>query len=166
MREILLLLLLLPLLTGCALTNGNGEEGDTEDEEDEGRPFLMEVLFYFPNRALDALDLARFGVDVGLGVGVDVRATKYLQAVAMTRSTIGVGYQTLRHMPIQTGAYTAVGAGPVNLDLGDTPWYRSDTDLRAEVHLLLVGAHAAVDPAEILDLLLGFLTIDIMDDDY
>jgi hypothetical protein len=138
-----------------------------EEEEEEERSFLTGVLLYLPNRVMDIFDVARAGVNVGPGIGVDVSATEYLQAQAFTHASVGVGLETLRHSPLFAGAEAGVGIGPLGAvgDAGAT-WYRSPGDFRVGLYLALVGAHVAIEPVEILDFILGFLTIDLKDDDF
>jgi hypothetical protein len=136
------------------------------DEEGGGNSFLVAALLYVPNRVLDLGDLFRFGIDVGPGAGFDVQATKLLQAKLMARTSLGVGYQTLRHLPLKAAVDASLAAGPVGGDpSAGLGWYRSPTDLRVELHLLLVGAHVAVDPVEWLDLPLGLVGLDPAGDD-
>ncbi len=135
-------------------------------KKDEGRGFLMGALLYLPNRVVDLLDVAKVGVDAGPGIGVDVQATSALQARAMWNLSVGVGFQGLRHLPFQVGTIAALGVGPVG-GVGDVgSWSRSKTGFRVGLHVLIIGAHAEVDPWEILDFVLGFLTIDIAADDF
>ena len=135
-------------------------------QKDDGRGFLAGALLYLPNRVVDLLDVAKVGVDVGPGIGVDVQATSVLQARAMWNLSVGVGFQGLRHLPFQVGTIAALGVGPVG-GVGDVgSWSRSKTGFRVGLHVLIVGAHAEIDPWEILDFALGFLTIDIADDDF
>jgi hypothetical protein len=135
-------------------------------KEKESRGFLMGVVMYLPDRVFDLFDVARAGVNVGPGVGIQLKATDAVQLTAMARTSLGLGLETLRHSPVAAGAETSaemsiVGAGA---DAGLT-WPQSPTDIRVELHPLIVGAHAAVDPVEILDFVLGFVLIDIRDDD-
>jgi len=114
---------------------------------------------------LDLFDLVRFGVDVGPGIGVHLQATDALQAKVLTSTSVGVGYQTLRHSPIHVGARSGAALGPADMtaDVGD--WYQSPGDIRVEAYALLVGAHVVVEPFEILDAILGFVFIDLKGDD-
>jgi hypothetical protein len=109
--------------------------------------------------------MARFGADVGPGIGLDAQATDALQARAIAQTSVGAGLQSLRHSPIQTGFQSAIGVGPVGGDGQVGGWYRSPTDIRLGAHAAIVGAHAAIDPIEIVDFVLGFVFIDIRDDD-
>ncbi len=141
-------------------------EPAAERKADEGRGFVAGTLLYLPNRVVDLFDIAKVGVDVGPGIGVDVQATSVLQARAMWNLSVGVGFQGLRHVPFQVGTVAALGVGPIG-GVGDVgSWSRSDTGIRVGLHVLIVGAHAEVDPYEILDFALGFLTIDIAGDDF
>jgi hypothetical protein len=125
------------------------------------------VLMYLPNRVLDAFDMARAGVNVGPGIGVQLKATENAQVTFITRTSAGLGLQTLRHLPAYASIENVAGAGPLsagsNLGLG---WYQSPMDLRIELHPFIVGAHVAVEPKEIADFILGIFTVDISKDDY
>jgi hypothetical protein len=139
-----------------------------EKPEKKSRPLLLGILLYLPNRVMDLFDIVRFGVDVGPGVGVEAEVTEYAQAGAMVRTSVGAGFQTLRHLPIKAAlaeSYAAVGPLAIEPTAG-VGWYRNTWDVRVEAHVAIVGAHVAVNPAEILDFFLGFLTIDTMDDDF
>ena len=154
------ILLLLPVgFVGCSTTSA--------DDETAERSLLTSIVLFLPNRVVDTFDFARFGVSVGPGIGVDVRATAALQAVAKTRTIVGLGYQTLRHSPVAIGAETELGLGPMASDQeAGLLWYKSPTDLRLELHPLLVGAHVAIDPGEILDWVVGFIGLDPKEDDF
>lgn len=125
------------------------------------------ILMYVPNRVLDLFDMVRVGVNVGPGIGGQAKATDPIQATFIQRMSVGVGLESLRHLPVYASAESAVGLGPLggdaNLGLG---WYQSPTDIRLEAHALVVGAHVAIDPVEIADFLLGFFTVDLRKDDY
>ncbi len=138
------------------------EEGGTS-AVDVGHTILM----YIPNRILDLFDMARAGVNVGPGIGGQVKFTDPVQATFLSRMSVGAGLESLRHMPVYASAEFAAGLGPLNTDsnLG-LGWYQSSTDIRVELHLLIIGAHVAIDPVEIADFVLGFFTIDIRKDDY
>ena len=137
------------------------------DDDFVPRPFIVSALLYLPNRILDAFDFFRFGVDVGPGVGIQAQATEFVQATAMGRLSAGVGYQTLRHLPVKASAESLIGVGPLGLDgvLG-LGWYRPSTDFRLGLHLLVLGMHVGIDPMEILDFPAGFIGFDPADDDF
>ena len=176
------LLALSILLPACASTAGPGAadfvafDADAataaapmqeEESSDGGTATLHTILMYIPNRVLDLFDIARAGVNAGPGIGGKAKATDAAQAEFMSRTSVGVGLQSLRHLPLSAGLESAAGAGPVSVEGGIGPsWYQSTSDFRLEIHPLIVGAHAAIDPVEILDFFAGFLTIDVRKDDY
>ena len=116
---------------------------------------------------VDLFDIVRAGVSVGPGIGVDLTATEYLNVTLMTKASVGVGYETLRHLPIEAASYAMIGVGPVKAaaDPG-LAWPRSPGDIRIELHLLLAGAHVAIEPFEIFDFVVGFIGIDPMEDSF
>lgn len=157
-------LLLAALLACLAARSAAGTEEEAGGPE--GRPFLVSALLYLPNRLLDVGDLFRFGLDAGPGLGFDLQVTRLLQAKLLSRFSIGLGYQTLRHLPVKAAADASFGVGPIGgSPSGGLGWYRSPSDVRVEFHLLLVGAHLAVDPIEWLDLPLGLVGLDPAEDD-
>ena len=192
MRYCLCLLVLLPFLPACAShpfytssflvgesvsvsatlpyqeQEAAAEQQETEPPPAEGkqRPIIVDILLYIPNRVLDLFDIPRLGVSVGPGLGVDLTATKALNVTLMAKASVGLGFQTFRHLPVEAAAYSAVGVGPLEAvaDPG-LAWYRSDLDFRAELHLLLIGAHVAVEVGEIFDFLAGILFFDPEEDD-
>lgn len=137
-----------------------------EEEPKESRGFLMGVAMYLPGRVFDLFDVARAGVNVGPGAGIQLKATDAVQLTAMARTSVGLGLETLRHSPVAAGAEASTGLSVVGAgaDAGLT-WPQSPTDVRLELHPLIVGAHAAIDPVEILDFVLGFVLIDVRSDD-
>ena len=138
---------------------------------DEGGPSAVDVghtiVMYIPNRVLDLFDTVRAGVNVGPGIGGQLKATDPAQVMFLSRISAGVGVQSLRHLPAYASVENAACVGPLggdaNIGIG---WYQSPTDIRVEIHPFIVGAHIAVDPLEIADFVLGFFTVDIRKDDY
>lgn len=140
---------------------------DVADDADEGRSLLTSLLLYVPNRVLDLTDIVRVGVDVGPGFGGSAQVTTAARAAYLNRLSVGVGLQTLRHLPVKAAADVELGVGPLGGDVSPgLGWYRSPADIRVEVHPLLVGAHVAVEPLEITDLVLGLFGFDISEDDF
>jgi hypothetical protein len=142
-----------------------------DEKADEGSTSAVDVghtiLMYIPNRFLDLFDMVRVGVNVGPGIGGQVKATDPVQATFIERMSVGAGLESLRHLPVYGSAESAVGLGPLSSDMNlGLGWYQSPTDVRVEVHALLIGAHVAIDPVEIADFILGFFTIDLRKDDY
>lgn len=145
-----------------------GEEAAEEEaDEEEGQSALATALLYIPNRIFDLFDMVRAGVNVGPGLGIDVRATKWAKVIFATDTSVGVGFQGLRHLPVCIRSRAKLGLAFISTpDLNVLDWYHGDYDLRIELHLLLVGAHVAVDFGEIFDFLGGLFTWDPMEDDF
>jgi hypothetical protein len=141
-------------------------EEEIEEEEDESST-LGVILLYIPNRIFDLFDVARAGVNVGPGFGFDVRCTKWLKAQFISDTSVGVGLQTLRHLPLCVRSQAKIGLGFIStpgMNLLD--WHYGDYDLRVELHVLIIGAHVAVELGEIVDFIGGIFTWDPMNDDF
>ncbi len=158
-------------LPACASFRGGAPEAGAAEAgtgaaEPEEEGIGMAVVSYIPNRILDLFDILKIGVNVGPGVGFHAEATDPAQALLISRESVGVGFQTLRYMPFSGGVESASGTGTLPPDTWEgLGWRHSPTDLRLEIHPEFVGAHAAVDPVEIADFLLGLFLIDIRRDD-
>ncbi|MHC4820625.1 MAG: hypothetical protein ACYTDX_02755 [Planctomycetota bacterium] len=178
MRTLLVLAVMLFTLPACAATStpeadmtfgadlyANAQDSvDIEQEDDSS--FVGTLVLWLPNRVLDLFDIAKAGVNAGPGIGVNAKATDFAQGMFLNRTSVGVGLQTLRSLPAYAGVESAVGAGPLGVDMtAGLGWDHSPTDVRLEVHPVLAGAHVAVDPVAIVDFILGIFTIDISDDD-
>ncbi len=169
-------------LRGLALAGlllvGSGCSALTAWTDSEARQYpgaggstLMKILLYIPNRVADFAEIMRFGINVGPGVGIDAEATSAVRAAAMTRVSVGVGYQGLRHSPFTIGSDTYVAVGPFEPGIPlmpdlDMDWYRSKADIRLEPHLAIIGAHGAIDLWAIADFFAGWLMIDLEEDDW
>lgn len=167
----LLLLLLLGSSLGCATLAGSpGSDrpaAESAAPADDDRPStLSRVVLYIPNRVLDLFDIVRFGINVGPGIGVDAQVTDPVRAGIMSRTSAGVGFQGLRHLPVMAAVESYAAVGPLEADCALGPrWYRSGGDVRIEPHLLLVGAHVAVDTFSIGDFIAGIFGFDPSGDD-
>ncbi|MFH1998462.1 MAG: hypothetical protein ABIK28_02225 [Planctomycetota bacterium] len=157
----------------ASLLNPEKKDNDVEaeaeegDEEKEHSP-VGTALLYIPNRIFDALEIVRAGVNAGFGFGVDCRATWVAQAVFIHDSSVGLGFQGVRHLPVCGRlAHTSVGVGPIKTpSLGLFDWPINDYDIRIELFIAVVGAHVAVDLEAIADFVTGFFLFDISDDDF
>jgi hypothetical protein len=130
-------------------------------------PTFHAVVMWLPNRVIDLFDVARAGVDLGPGIGLDFAATHYARIAAMTRTSGGLGFQTFRHPPVKFGHEDYMIAGHHSAEAGiGNGWYQHVYDFRIELHVLIVGAHAAVNVGEIFDFFAGFFFFDPMNDDY
>ncbi len=158
---------LLSSLGGCAsFPSPAAEESETSSEGDVGS-VLGTILLYLPNRVFDLVEIVRVGANVGPGIGVDAEVTQWVRAGTMSRTTVGLGYQGLRRMPLSASSENYIALGPLAADATAGPsWYRGPGDVRAEVHALLVGVHAAVDVWGIFDFVVGLAGFDPEEDDF
>lgn len=141
----------------------------TTTEEPMPPGFNHRLAWYFPNRLLDLFDTFRFGADVGPGLGADLAFSHHLRAAAMFRESVGLGYQTFRRSPTKKASedYHYFACGPMVEAGGSGPgWYHHEWDARAELHVLIVGVHAAINVAEIGDFFCGWVLFDPMSDDH
>jgi len=142
-----------------------GEEEEIEEEDESST--LGIILLYIPNRIFDLFDVARAGVNVGPGFGIDARCTKWLKAQFISDTSVGVGLQTLRHLPFCVRSQAKVGLAFISTPgMNIFDWYTGDYDLRVELHVIIVGAHVAVELGEIVDFIGGIFTWDPMHDDF
>lgn len=193
LRFVVLLLAGLPWLSACAATPaaraplgaspwlsgalaGEGPPAAWQDEQPEaetsGGSVLYGVLLYIPNRILDVFDVVRARVRLGPGVAFDARATEYADFFAGTYGTVYVGLpgprgRVLPRLPVglesRTGIEVSVAdatlEGPIGPDYGEF-------EFGLGLQVLLVGVDVGVEPVELVDLVLGFFTVDIENDDF
>jgi hypothetical protein len=159
---------LFPSLTGGAVDLPSSVPEEEEEEDEEGRSAVGTALLYIPNRIFDLVEVVRAGVNVGGGLGVDLRATWVAQAVVIHDTSVGIGFQGFRHLPICARlGHSAMGAGPIRTPkLGLLDWPINDYDIRVEFFILVVGAHVALDLEAFFDFFAGLLTFDPSEDDF
>lgn len=137
-----------------------------------GRGFGHTLLLYIPNRIFDVFDLVRVRARLGPGMAVGFRVTKLTDVFlgAYTSAYLGLpGPRQAPRIPWPGGVESRSGlaasfADATNTSYDTDPRY-SSTEVGAGAQILLVGAEAGVDPAEVFDLVLGLLTIDFREDD-
>lgn len=168
-------LLMLALLPATALA-------DAPPDADEAQPLEVQaeepeprakhpLLFYLPNRVFDLMDLVRARVRIGPGIGASARATKPLSATAGFYASLFAGLPGPRgraRIPWPAGVENYAGAD-VSVFGAATEGFGPDygpTEIGVGVQAVAVGVDVGLDPLEALDLLLGFVFIDIRDDDF
>jgi hypothetical protein len=177
-RLALLALLIAPLTMVPNIGQAEETEAVTEETvevvevevEEKKKSVAHRILFYIPNRAFDVFDIVRARIRFGPGVAVDARVTKYgdFFAGAYTSFFIGIpGPRTEPRIPWPAGIESRAGVSATAIaditTLGPNYGYG---EVGAGVHALFLGVDVGVDPIEALDLVLGFLFIDLTGDDF
>lgn len=146
----------------------NHSKDSTQSKESKnskkGRSFLVSALLYIPNRVLDILDIVRFDVGVGPAVGGVIRVTPYAQAGArfMMPLSVRAGLRG-RKSPVFIEHTSEVGVGPLYLDSSQRK--ATPLEIGAGVDLFLFGVYFGISVDSIFDAVLGFVGVDISDDD-
>jgi hypothetical protein len=141
-------------------------------DESEGDGFLYGALVYIPNRLLDVFDIVRARVRLGPGLAVGARATELADVFVGSYASVYIGLpgprgRVMPRLPagLESKSGIEVSAADATLEAGLGPDY-GDTEFGFGFQLAIVGVDIGVDPGEILDLVLGLVTIDIADDDF
>lgn len=148
------------------------EPSTPHSPESRERPSLgSRVLWYLPNRVMDALDIFRFRARVGPGLAASVRATDYGAFSAGRYDSVYVGLPGPRsphRVRSPVGRESLQGLILAGVDATDDtlhgPEY-SPSELNVGVHLLFVGVDVGIDPVEIWDFLAGWFSLDPKRDD-
>jgi hypothetical protein len=149
------------------------------------------ALMYPVNRALDLADIVSVGAGPVVGLSADVHATRALQIGAGGGAGVQAGWWPGRYAGLMAGGVTGVHFGPfsyADVHFGEGgaeaaeireyklrgsncpgyPVFQEDLDywaVGAKVIAGVVGLEFDIHPTQIADALLGFLFIDIMQDD-
>jgi hypothetical protein len=156
------------------------------------RSIFARVLLYLPDRVLDMADVFSFDVHFGLGAYANVHVTRALQAGGGFRAVGGIGWHDQRSLGLQsqsvagvaalglgTQAYGAsmvgtsgvfsTGDAMAGLHRPSMEIYQEYLDywaIGASVTAGIVGVDFDFHPIELVDALLGFTTLDILNDDF
>lgn len=129
------------------------------------------LVMYVPNRILDVFDIVRLRVRVGPGLAAGVRATEVASAFVGSYDTVYVGLPGPRNRPLPKSPIGVESRSGVQVSLADAsetggagPDY-GPAEFGAGAQALVVGLDVGIDPVEIVDLLTGFLFIDLRNDD-
>ncbi len=163
-------LLVVALALGCHTplirTEAGSLESDGETARDvHERPGIgKQILLYLPNRIVDLVDTVHFPiVPLSVGVGPDIRITRWLQLSAQVGAGAAVGLDDRSHefFWVNTSATAALGPWRTGVGIGTAPslgdW---------EVGVAGGATKFAIDLAEIVDFVLGWFFIDVRKDDY
>lgn len=136
---------------------------DEERAEREDRSLITDVLLWLPNRLLDATDIVRADVGVGLAGGAVVRVTRPLQAGVrfVTPASARVGLMG-RRAPLMIESSSEFGIGPAFKGSKDRKVCVAEVGIGVD---LIAGAYLGICADAIPDFLAGFLFFDPSDDD-
>lgn len=130
------------------------------------------ILMYIPNRIFDVFDIVRVRARIGPGIQAGVRATDPIDFSLGAYQTFWVGVPGPRTRPripwimgleARQGMEVGIFEGLTEEDYG--PGYQWD-EIGLDLQALVAGASVGVSFAEVFDLVLGVLFIDISGDDY
>jgi hypothetical protein len=155
--------------------------------QEHKRPWYEHVLWYFPSRGADLLDIIGIEAGWGWGAHANFHATRFAQlGIGRTRATwagLMSRYPVVVDQEVDEKALlwlwrfdlsrkTLSGQTPEKLELSAAdilPTYHKEVDplgLGAAFFFGTVGLSFELKPHELLDLIKGFLTIDSVGDDY
>ncbi len=162
----MLVLLSVGLIVPALAKDGND---DASMARSPNHSTIVTGLLYPINRILDIFDIFRMNIGFGLGYGINIRATKILQAGVENYSTLRVGLG--KESGIWNPRYGIVYTESEPFTAGASLAYmggrqRGMMEVGTTVHLGVVGADVAIDLAEITDFFLGFAMIDFKEDDH
>ncbi len=142
-----------------------------KEEKVKSRGLVHRLILWAPNRVLDVFDIMRVRIRFGPGLGLGVRATKYVAVFAGSYTTIYAGLpgprcRRMPRSPVGLESYNGAKASVVDLtvDGGIGPNY-SSTEFGGGFQLLIFGIDIGADPFEVVDFAGGILLWDPRQDD-
>lgn len=143
---------------------------EENEERLEGQSLGMKVLLYVPNRLLDLLDIVRVRVRVGPGFGAGVRVTRAVSAQVTSYASGYIGLPGPRQdntilSPVGAEVHSGVGLSYLNAETEVNGPNYSETEVGADIHLMVAGISVGFDPLEIADFIVGFAGFEIVDDE-
>ncbi len=163
-----LVLIMITALTTAPLALAEAEEVEAET----GRGVWGHALWYLPNRVLDVFDIARARVRLGPGNGIDLRATQLADFYIGSYTSVYAGLpgprgRRIPRLPagLESRTGVEVSAADATLEGMMGPDYGL-AEFGVGLHLFFLGLDVGVDPLEIVDLLAGFVLIDVRSDDF
>jgi len=151
---------------------GMAEDQQPPEANESSQPgFFTKVLWYLPNRVMDALDIFRLRVGVGPGMEAGARITDVGSLYLGHSRTIWVGLPGERvpgDFPHFMGATQKEGLVLFGVDASDVqpnpPTY-DFSEIGFQIHLGPAGVEAGIIPTEIVDFLFGLIGKDFSGDD-
>jgi hypothetical protein len=157
--------------TSGANSSAQDPQVSTEPEvEERDQSLLVGILLYLPNRIFDVFDIARLRVRVGPGLSLGARVTRPVSLALGTHGALFVGLHGPRgeaSIPWPVGLESFAGAEISVVDSGRVGnVYYGLGEIGAGTQLLILGLEVGVDPWEVVDFVVGLVTVDLVKDDY
>jgi len=149
-------------LSALIVSHPTGAAGRDATEERSGTTWRR-IAYYVPNRVVDFLDIWRFNAGVGLGLCINIRPTKGLQAGFGAYDSVRFGLRG-RRRPFWHEWSLEGGFDGMYYELGQTE--RGFYEFGGTIHVLVVGLDAAFDIEEAIDFVYGVFLSDPEDDDF
>ena len=127
------------------------------------------ILLYIPNRIFDVLDIVRLRLRVGPGLSAGASATELADVFVGAHSSIYAGLRGTRgepQIPWPFGIENRAGAEVSVVDATKSDVRNDPLGFGAEAQLGIIGINFDLEVYDILDLLTGFVLIDIAKDDF
>jgi hypothetical protein len=143
---------------------------EAKEEPEEGRGFLVGALLYLPNRLFDVFDLARVRLRIGPGLSAGLRATRVLNLAIGAHETLFLGLPGPRGeagipWPLGIENFSGAEISVVNGTRAGNVFYGL-AEIGGGGQLLLLGGEFGIEPWELVDLVVGLVTLDPVGDDY
>jgi len=171
-----ILLLCLSLFRPSAADAQESTEAPAAQEsssDSEGKSLGHRLLFWIPNRVFDVLDVARLRLRVGPGLTISARATEFVDVNLGGHATIFAGLHGPRSEPqipwplgFETYAGAEVSVASAGTDESRTGPQYGPTEIGVGTQLLFLGFDVGIEPYDVLDFVLGLLTLDPKGDDF
>jgi len=130
---------------------------------------VKSIVLYIPNRIFDMLDIVRLRLRVGPGLSAGVSATELADVFVGAHTSIYAGLRGSRgkpEIPWPFGIENRAGAEVSIIDATAKNVYNDPLGFGAEAQLGIIGINVAIECYDILDLITGFVFIDLAKDDY
>jgi hypothetical protein len=130
---------------------------------------VKSIVLYIPNRVFDMLDIVRLRLRVGPGLSAGVSATELADVFVGAHTSIYAGLRGSRgkpEIPWPFGIENRAGAEVSIIDATAKNVYNDPLGFGAEAQLGIIGINVAIECYDILDLITGFVFIDLAKDDY
>lgn len=142
-----------------------------EQEAAAGIGLVHGLIWYLPNRVFDVLDPVRARLRLGPGFGLSLRATEAADLFVGSYGSVYAGLpgprgRHLPRLPVGLEARTGVEVSAADISTGGGlgPDYGTG-ECGIGLHAALLGVDVGVDPLELIDLVVGFVGLDPLDDD-